>query len=60
MFIAASIEIMEMKLIPMAVVRALVKTMPLRTSMTVSSRMLVIRPLIMANVKMKMTGAAIS
>ena len=56
---AASMETIEIKLIPMAVLKALLISIPLRTNKMVSSNILVIRPLMIANTRMKTALALI-
>lgn len=48
---ATSMDIMEIKLIPKAVLRALLNAKPFLLSIMVSSITLVIRPLMMASVR---------
>ena len=48
-FIASSIAIIDIKLIPIAVLKEWPELIPCNLRITVSSKMLVIRPLIMAS-----------
>ena len=58
-FIAASIEIMEIKLIPSAVFKAWPNVKDCRYKMTVSRAILVSRPLVIARIIMAKVGQGI-
>ena len=58
-FIAISIAIIEIMLMPIAVLKALNKIIPPRNINTVSNNMLVIRPLIIASIMMATVGQGI-
>lgn len=58
-FIAASIEIIDIMLMPTAVLKAMPSSMPAFIMIPVSSNMLVIKPLIMARIMIDNTGQAI-
>ena len=59
MFIAASIPIIEIRLMPNAVLNASAIPIPERYNMIVSNMMLVINPLIMARIMMDNVGQGI-
>ena len=59
MFIALSIPIIDIKLIPAAVFNESRKDIPARNKIKVSSKILVINPLIIANIIMASVGQGI-